>query len=292
MQMTAPVPEQWHVPAVTASLSISGGILRADRDQAITEHNEAGLKLVLLLGGELRYSMQRHRSMGIKGPAVHLSLSRSPFTVSHSFHAATPLQYVAVRMPEEVLQEGLDVDIGLHARQRGRGADTPFFLDRQANRILQALGRQLLACPLRGNLRDLYLAGKALELTSSVLAGLELATAGTAQGDALTLSPRQLEALHEARALLLEQLSEPPGLAALGRQVGLNVTTLTRGFRTLFGCSVYQFVRDQRLELAYRMLAAGRCSVAHAASAAGYSDSHFSKAFQKRFGIAPRGLRR
>ncbi|AZG09764.1 AraC family transcriptional regulator [Pigmentiphaga sp. H8] len=290
--ISAPMPEQWHVPAMTASLSISGGILRADHDQAITEQNEAGLKLVLLLGGELRYSMQKHRQVGLKGPAVHLSLSRSPFTVSHAFHAASPLRYVAVRMPEEALQQGLDLDIGRHARQRN-GADAPFFLDQQANRILQALGRQLLACPLRGNLRDLYLAGKALELTATVLAGLELAPAAEpSQADALKLSPRQLDALHEARARLLEQLSEPPGLAALGRQVGLNVTTLTRGFRALFGCSVYQFVRDQRLELAYRMLAAGRCTVAQAASAAGYSDSHFSKAFQKRFGLAPRGLRR
>ncbi|OVZ58855.1 hypothetical protein CDO44_14270 [Pigmentiphaga sp. NML080357] len=290
--MTVPPSEQWHLSTVTASLSISGGVLHTTRDEAVMEQNEAGLKLVLLLGGALRYSMQRHRQVGIAGPAVHLSLSRSPFMVSHCFHAASPLRYVAVRMPEAALHDELDIDLGLLGRRAGVSADTPFFLDRQANKILQTLGRQLLLCPLQGSLRKLYVAGKALELTSTVLAGLELAPGGGARAGVLALSPRQLESLHQARALLLDQLSSPPGLAALARQVGLNVTTLTRGFRELFGCSVYHFVRDQRLELAYRMLAAGACTVAQAASASGYSDSHFSKAFQKRFGIAPRTLRR
>jgi len=288
--MSASSIEQWHDPYAAPPLSLSSGVLRASRDQAILEENDAGLKLVLLLGGELRYAMHRRQQVHVAGPALHLSLSPRPFVVSHYFNTVAPLQYVAIRMPQSALRQQLGLEADAFAA-RQRGAAAPFFLDRRADKAVQALGMQLLRCPLQGGLRKMYMAGKALELTAAALAALEPARAGLAGSGALALPARQRECLHHARALLRDQLQDPPGLPALARQVGLNVTALTRGFRQLFGCSVYDFVREQRFEHAYRMLASGQCTVAQAAFACGYSDSHFSKAFQKRFGVAPRKLR-
>ncbi|MNV85444.1 Regulatory protein PchR [compost metagenome] len=58
----------------------------------------------------------------------------------------------------------------------------------------------------------------------------------------------------------------------------------------MFGTSVYGFVREQRLELAYRMLATGQISVSDAAQTCGYTNSHFTKAFRNRYGVAPSAL--
>ena len=77
----------------------------------------------------------------------------------------------------------------------------------------------------------------------------------------------------------------------LARLAGTNASTLSLGFRQLFGTSVFAYVRQQRLELAYRMLASGNISVADAAHACGYTDSHFSKVFRQRYGVSPSGLR-
>jgi AraC family transcriptional activator of pyochelin receptor len=48
------------------------------------------------------------------------------------------------------------------------------------------------------------------------------------------------------------------------------------------------------MEQAHALLAAGELSVSEAAYACGYTDSHFTKAFQRRYGmlpssVAPRG---
>ncbi len=286
--MPAHLSEQWHLQADTAALTISGGLLRVQTGQTITEENEAGLKLVLLLGGgAVHYHMPHTPAAQVQGPALHLSLSRQPFIVKHSFQADAPLHYVAIRMPEHALDEWLDLDAAAWGR---RAESAPFILDSQADKSLQALARQLLLCPLQGDLRQMYLSGKALELTATVLAGLDHGSAAASPA-AVSLPARRRECLHHARALLLQDLSHTPSLEALAAHVGLSVTHLTRGFRQLFGLSVYAFVREQRLELAYRLLATGECSVSHAAGLCGYSDSHFSQAFQKRFGIAPRRLR-
>lgn len=143
----------------------------------------------------------------------------------------------------------------------------------------------MLLCPLQGTARRVYLAGKALELAATVMAGLEQ------RGGASTLRAHDVRRLRAAQDILRQRLDDPPSLPELARLAGTNVNKLTTGFRQLFGCSVYEFVRAQRLDLAYRLIAAGHGSVAQAAQACGYTDSHFTKVFRQRFGVAPSALR-
>lgn len=288
--MSGPSSQQWHLPAAQAALDISAGTLRPERDESVIEDNDAGLKLVLVLKGELRYALPGRRKIAISSPSVHLSLSRNPFQVEHRFHRDQAVEYVAIRMPEAELES----ELGRAAAQLVRSGQTlgpgaPFHLDRHADALTQALARQLLLCPLDGPLRALYLTGKALELTATALAALTPAADHTAAR--LELPLRQRECLQQAHHILQTQFQQPPDLPTLASQVGLSVTLLTRGFRQLYGCSVYEFLRQQRLEHAYQLLASGACSVSQAAWHCGYSDTHFSRVFQKRYGIPPSRLR-
>ncbi|MDH5857557.1 helix-turn-helix transcriptional regulator [Lampropedia aestuarii] len=282
------MPGQWQVQASTAPMTIGGGEMCTKPDQIITEDNAPGLKLVLMLGkGEVRYRMLPSRLTQISGPAIHLSLSDQPFTVTHSFHADSPLQYVAIRMPQSSLMQWFDTQGGPINRFLDMTCSGPFIHDAKADPALQALAKQLLLCPLQGALRDLYLSGKALELTANVLARLAVKPSTST---AIGVSLRHRDLLYRAQELLMRNLNHPPSLDWLASQVGLSVTLLTRGFRQLFGMSIYEFVREQRLQQAYRMLATGEYNVSATAGMCGYTDSHFSKAFQKRFGIAPHKL--
>lgn len=277
--------DEWQVSAISPDLALSGGTLNVVQQARTTEENDAGLKLVLVLRGKLTYDMGRGKAVHVEGPAFHLSVSRDPFMVRHQYDAVDPLQYVAVRMPAASLESGFDLDL---AGVCGRSCSTlamqyPFFLDRHADKSLQALGRQMLLCPLQGFLRSLYLQGKALELTAAVMTNVQ-------QRSDAKLASRDVERLHHARDIVMQRLQEPPTLPELARLVGINVSKLTQGFRALFGCSVYDFVRDQRLELAYRLLSCGEISVAYAANVCGYTDSHFTKVFRHRFGIPPSQL--
>ena len=115
-----------------------------------------------------------------------------------------------------------------------RGAQGYADANLRASHAVQALGRQMLACPAQGPLRRMYLSGKALELTALALGALEPARDAPPAG----LSRADVERLHHARDLALANLQDPPGLPDLARRAGVNVNKLTTGFRKLFGQSV------------------------------------------------------
>ena len=105
------------------------------------------------------------------------------------------------------------------------------------------------------------------------------------------LTKTDMEQLEYAREVLLSRLDAPPSLLELSRIVHMNDCKLKRGFKCYYGKTVYEFVREQRLEKAFSLLERGGCNVSGAAFAVGYTNvSHFSAAFQKKYGISPRGL--
>lgn len=105
------------------------------------------------------------------------------------------------------------------------------------------------------------------------------------------LSRTDVDSLADAREILLNRLDSPPTLLELSRMLHMNDCKLKRCFKQHFGKTVYEFIREQRLEKAFSLLEQGNCNVGESAFAVGYTNvSHFSKAFRKRFGIPPRVL--
>jgi len=277
----------WELPALASCVSLSGGMLTFSEPEQMVEDNEPGLKLAVILGGHLSYRFPDEGPVDIAGPAYHVTLSESPYSVQHRFGITEPLQYITVRMPLATLADHFDVDVARLSRRFGvRLGLSPACLDQPANKAILALGRQMLSPPVCGPMRTIYLSGKALELTATVMTALTAQTSAAAA----PLRSGDMRRLHQARDIVLQRLQSPPTLPELARLAGLNVTKLSTGFRQAFGHSVYEFVRGQRLLLAHQMLAGGDISVAEAAHACGYTDSHFSKVFRKRYGIAPSAL--
>ena len=287
-QPPSPSDASWQLPLATPRLALSAGTLSFAEPAHGVEHNEAGLKLVLVLGGRLDYQLQSGAAVSVEGPAFHISLSDTPFDVSHRYAARQTLQYLSVRLPMDALHETFGAELGPLAQRIAPAArHATATANGRAGKALQALGRQIMLCPLDGPLRQLYLSGKALELTAAVMDGL----AGARTPAAAAPGTRQLRCLQQARDILLQRLHAPPTLPELARLAGTNASTLSQGFRQLYGTSVFAYVRQQRLELAYRMLASGNISVADAAHACGYTDSHFSKVFRQRYGVSPSDMR-
>lgn len=102
---------------------------------------------------------------------------------------------------------------------------------------------------------------------------------------------RERRQLLIAREYLLSDLSQPPTIVQLARETGLNQLKIKRGFKTLFGISVYALFQRERMERARHLLQSR--SVTETASLLGYSNmSHFSDAFRKQFGTLPSEARR
>ena len=94
-----------------------------------------------------------------------------------------------------------------------------------------------------------------------------------------------------AKDYLVKNLETPPSLTELSRIVGINEFKLKRGFKEVFGQTVFGYLNDLRMELAKNDLLEKQKSITEIAFELGFSSvQHFSNAFKKKFGVAPRGV--
>lgn len=155
---------------------------------------------------------------------------------------------------------------------------------------MQTALQQILHCPFQGITKQLYLESKVWELmTLLVEQELTLKENQKITHRSYWLKPDDIDRIHQARTILLEQLDNPPSLIELARQVGLNDCTLKRGFRQVFGTTAFGLLHDYRLEQARQLLEERRLNVSEIAQAIGFANrSYFAAAFRKKFGVTPR----
>lgn len=148
---------------------------------------------------------------------------------------------------------------------------------------MQLALRQLLRCPYQGATKRMYLESKVLELLALMTEQEQSRT------PTLPRSLDEVDRIHAAQKILLQRINHPPSLMELARSVGLNDNALKRGFRQVFGTTVFGYLHDYRLEQAQRLLASGEMKVAEVAAAIGFeSRSYFSISFRKKFGMTPK----
>jgi AraC-like DNA-binding protein len=156
---------------------------------------------------------------------------------------------------------------------------------------MQAVLHQILACPYGGISKRLHWESGALALLGILVAQEE--ERGDGNQPLPPLKPDVIERLHQARTILLQRLDHPPSLMELARLVGLNDCTLKRGFREVFGTTVFSQVRRHRLEQACQLLQIGQMNIKEIAHLVGYADpKSFAIAFRKQYGLNPKDYRK
>jgi AraC-like DNA-binding protein len=91
-----------------------------------------------------------------------------------------------------------------------------------------------------------------------------------------------------AREILLRHIGDPLTIRELSRKVAINECYLKKGFKVLYGMTIFDFYQDQRMEHAKFLLYEKGLSVSEVSVSLGYSSiSHFSTAFKKHTGIKP-----
>ncbi|MFR5880661.1 MAG: helix-turn-helix domain-containing protein [Cloacibacillus evryensis] len=140
---------------------------------------------------------------------------------------------------------------------------------------LRLLIRQLTGVP-DYKLRKLFLEGKALELLSVFCS--EVIGRKEKKGD---VSREDRRCLRQARERIDEQFLLPLTISQIAKECHMSETKLKRGFKNCFGCTVYEYMVEKRMELAQP--AFGRkYKVKDVVWMAGYSNAgHFIKMFRK-----------
>jgi AraC-like DNA-binding protein len=96
------------------------------------------------------------------------------------------------------------------------------------------------------------------------------------------------EKIVRSREILLQHIGEPITIKELSRKVAINECYLKKGFKELFGTTIFDFYQSQRMEHARYLLYEKGLSVTDVSMMLGYSSiSHFSTAFKKHTGLKP-----
>lgn len=152
-----------------------------------------------------------------------------------------------------------------------------------------ALAEQILRPPtMTPLLRTMYLECRAIDMVTEVLA----AVADDSVAGRRMPAPRDCRRAQAVRDFLEANLDRSFSLGTIARELGLSVTALQRHFRAIHGTTVFDYLRDRKMERARQALEAEGATVAEAAYRAGYaSAANFATAFKRRYGISPKYVR-
>ena len=149
------------------------------------------------------------------------------------------------------------------------------------------LNEILATSSLAETIQQIYIESKILDL---VCASVDEAGKDSNESK-IHLSTQDIESLKKAKKVLLENSLNPPSIKELARKSATNEFKLKKGFKQLFGYTVYGLLQEHRLNQAKLLLERDDISVSEAASLVGYkSIGHFSKIFKDRFGVLARDV--
>jgi len=140
-------------------------------------------------------------------------------------------------------------------------------------------------------LRRQYLAAKCREIICAVINDLYQSSDNREFQSRFSI--RDLNRVHEARDIIMDNFQNPPSIPKLATQVGLNQTKLKSLFKATFGVTINDLTQKCRMDRAVELLTTTDLGVAEVAYAVGYEyPANFSNAFRRALGHTPKQLRR
>ncbi len=148
---------------------------------------------------------------------------------------------------------------------------------------------EIINCKKQGVFKKLFLESSIIELLL-----LQLEQHNSSECGIFCASRKnEMDKMHHAREIILNNIDNPCSLIDLARQVGTNEFSLKRGFKEVFGTTVFGMLRDERLQRARQILSGGDMNINEVSERLGYSTpSHFIAAYKKKYGITPGSLLR
>lgn len=138
------------------------------------------------------------------------------------------------------------------------------------------------------NAANLYFKGKVLESIALCMQEIERKTQAESACPVISTHD-EWQKVHRAKDILQEEWDTPPSAQELAYQVGLNEYKLKAGFKYMYGTTIFNFLKEYKLEKAKEWLISENARVNEVATRIGYTNiSHFIAAFKNRFGITPK----
>jgi len=146
--------------------------------------------------------------------------------------------------------------------------------------------QNIIECTKKGALRVMYLESKAIELISDFIDLYQ--NIENNHENFRDLCKYDLKKLEYARKVIERHLQNPLTINQLSDSIGLNTFKLKKGFKQVYGTTIYGYLRDLRMRKALSLMSSNE-KIIDIANEVGYSNpSHFAAAFRKKYGINPK----
>lgn len=160
-----------------------------------------------------------------------------------------------------------------------------YYLGQNASPEIANIFQQIWHCRLPVKSRILFYESKVMEALALIVSGEVTRSENTS---IIGLTPYELEKIKEIPQLLLGQPFELPGLLALSEKLAVSPKRLTKGFKLVYGDTIFSYHRKFVLKKAAEMLLETENTISEIAYTAGYSSpSNFCAAFKKLYGVTP-----
>lgn len=241
---------------------------------------------------ELSYCIQGSREVHISGvpyvitPGSYSLQFANPAEASMHFSGDQTFQMLSIGIPISTFHHFMEEAGGARSVDFNRIiGDTPYRMFHETiDPAAVVLLKQMIQSASGQGIRNLEIECRILELMSLAFRSLLLDD----RPAPTKLSRTDMAKIEQAREVILERMTEPPSLMELSRSVGLNDYKLKIGFKEMYGRTVFGYLREQRLEKAYRLLQNGSTSVIEVSYTVGYSNpSYFAEAFREKYGVNP-----
>lgn len=200
--------------------------------------------------------------------------------------AHTPVNTLLLIAAPALFSDLLAGEAGHTLFQALLAGNQPFVYEEPMSPTMQQVVAAFAAADVPAELRPYYQRVKAEELLCLFLA--ELVKRGSRAGHA-PLSGPDVRQLYQVRDHLLQDLGQPPSLAALARSAAWSESKLKRLFKQVFGLPVYQYYQAARLQEAARLLRTQQLSVSEVGYQLGFQNlSHFTQLFTRHTGSRPK----
>lgn len=142
---------------------------------------------------------------------------------------------------------------------------------------------QIFNCRLPEKTRTLFCESKVMETLSMIVSNEVMKHE---KYDLTALTPYELQKIKEIPQILLEQPFELPSILSLSKKLVINPKKLTKGFKLVYGDTIFSYHRKFSLQRASSMLLNTEKSINEISYKIGYSSSrNFCAAFKKQYGI-------
>ncbi len=153
---------------------------------------------------------------------------------------------------------------------------------------IHSIVKEIIDCPYIDGLQTMFLQAKVFELII-----LQAALYDQPEDHRFIQKQSEKDAFLAIKEYLSNSTDQTHSLSDISQKFGINEFKLKKGFKELFGITIFAWISEVRLSQAKHLLMDSEKSIQEIAYAIGYSSpQYFSTAFKKRFGVTPKSVRK